>query len=57
MFVPFTYQLVKRFAVEILKLKGKDAEVSHSWCKRFVRRFNFASRKARHVEVGRAVAG
>lgn len=56
MSTPFTYNLLKRFAGEILASRNAQVPITQSWCQRFSKRHNFSHRKARHVERVRAVA-
>ena len=57
MCIPFTYEMLKLFAKEILTAGGADShQVSHDWCQDFRRRHNFSTRKPRHVERSRLVA-
>ena len=57
MCIPFTYEMLKVFAKEILTAGGADShQVSHDWCQDFRRRHNFSTRKPKHVERSRLVA-
>ena len=55
--IPFTYQLLKTFTIEILKLSKKSQKISHKWLQRFAARHNFSARKSRQLDRARVAAG